>query len=157
MALRILSFFYENVSWRIAQTPDGYFHREPSSTAEWLPGLPDGLSLEIVDSTFEQFSSTDHSLQPTNLSFKLTYKLGQSNEEYFIFSSPEGDTFSVRISPATFATLQEAFPTTILPPLRIANLVVHEAIRLGFPSVEFLPGTQLYQTIHSQISESFPG
>ena len=156
MALRILSFFNENVTWRIAQTPDGYYHREPSGMPEWLAGLPSGMSLDVVESTFQQFSSTDNSLQPTSLSFKLTYRVGRSNLECFIFSSPEGDPFSVQISPATFETLQEEFPSNTLPRMRIARLVVQQAIELGLPSVELLPGTQLYKTVRLKIAESFP-
>ena len=156
MPLRIISFFNENVTWRIAKTPDGYHHREPSGMPEWLAGLPSGMSLDIVESTFQQFSSTDNSLQPTNLSFKLTYRIGQSNVECFIFSSPEGDTFSVKIPLETFETLQKSLSSHTIPHMRIARLVVHEAIRFGLPSVELLPGTPLYKTVESQLSELFP-
>lgn len=155
MGLRILSFFNENVTWRIAQTSEGFYHRESSGVPEWLPGIPSGMKLEVVESTFEQFSSTDNSLQPTNLSFKLTYRVGHSNEEWFIFSSSDDDTFSVKIPLSTFATLQEAFPSRTLPRMRIARLVLLQAIHLGLLSVELLPETPLYQTIQSQVSQSF--
>ena len=156
MSLRILSFFNENLTWRIANTPDGYYHREPSGMPEWQAGLPSGVSLDIVESTFQQFSSTDQSLQPTNLSFKLTYRIGHSNVECFIFSSSEGDTFSIKIPLETFQALQKSLSSHTIPHMRIARLVVHEAIRFGFPSVELLPGTPLYKTVESELSESFP-
>ena len=154
MSLKILSFLNEDITWRIAQTPDGYYHREPAGMPDWLAGLPSGISLEAVESTFEQFPSTDHSLQPTNLSFKLTYRVGHSSVECFIFSSSEGDTFSVKIPPTTFTSLQEAFPAYTLPRMRIARMVVQEAIRLGLPSVDLLAGTPLYKTIQAQLSQS---
>lgn len=156
MPLKILSFFNENVTWRVAHTPDGYYHRELSGLPEWLVGLPSDMSLDIVNSTFQQFSSTDHSLEPSKLSFKLTYRIGHSNVECFIFSSPEGDPFSVKISPSTFATLQDEFPSNPIPRMRIASLAVQQAIGLGLPSVELLPGTPLYETLRLQVAESFP-
>ena len=122
---------------------------------EWLSGIPSGMNLEVVESTFQQFSSTDNSLQPTNLSFKLTYRVGHSNEECFVFSSSEGDTFLVKIPPETFATLREAFPSRTFPRMRIARLVIQQAIHFGKLNVELLPGTPLYQTIQSQLSQSF--
>ena len=156
MGIQILSFFNEGVTWRIAQTSEGYYHRESSGNPEWLPGIPAGMSLDVVESTFQQFSSTDNSLQPTNISFKTTYREGHSNVEWFIFSSSEGDTFTVKIPPSTFATLQEAFPSRTLPRMRIARLVILQAIHLGLLSVELLPETPLYQTVQSQASKSFP-
>jgi hypothetical protein len=156
MPLKILSFFNEGVTWRVAQTPEGFSHRELSGMPEWLPGLPSEISLDIVESTFQQFSSKEDSLQPCNLTFKLTYRVGHSNVECFIFSSPEGDPFSVKIPLATFTTLQEALPSGAIPRMRIARLAVQHAISLGFPSVELLPGTPLYMTVLSQVSESFP-
>ena len=153
MELRILSFFNENVTWRIAQTSEGFYHREPSGMPEWQPGIPSGMDLEVVESTFQQFSSADNTIQPTNLSFKLTYRVGHSNEECFVFSSSEGDTFSVNIPPETFATLQEAFPLQTLPRMRIARLVIQEAVQLGKLNVQLLPGTPLYKTLHSQLSQ----
>ncbi len=155
MALRILSFFNEDVTWRIAQTPDGYYHRDPSQMPEWLVGIPSGMSKDIVESTFQQFPVEGTSLQPTKLSFKLTYRVGHSNVECFIFSSSEGDTFSVKLSPTTFTALQKAFPSETLPRMRIARIVVQQAIKLGFPSVDLLPGTPLYKAVRSQLSESF--
>ena len=136
MPLRILSFFNEGVTWRVAQTPDGYYHRELSSMPEWLPGLPSGVTLDVVESTFLQFSSKDHSPKPSHLSFKLTYRVGQSNVECFIFCSPEGDPFSVKIPPTTFANLQKVLPSEVIPRMRIARLAVQQAITLGLPSVD---------------------
>ena len=155
MPLRILSFVNEHLTWRIAETPDGYFHRELSGMPEWLTGLPSEISSETVENTFQQFPATDTSLQPSNLSFKLTYREGYSNVECFIFSSPDGDQFLVKIPPTTFAALEEAFPSHILPRMRIARLAIQQAMHLGSPSVELLPGTPLYETLQSQISESF--
>jgi hypothetical protein len=155
MSLRILSFVHDNVTWRVAQTPKGYYHRAHSGMPEWCAGLPAGISVDVAESTFQQFPSTDNSLQPSNLAFKLTYRVGDSNDEYFIFSSPEGDPFLVKIPPTTFATLQEVFPTHTIPRMRLARLVVQQAIHLGLPSVELFPGTPLYETIQSQLSESF--
>src|SRR5690606_32451623 len=111
MALRILSFFIEGTTWRVAQTPTGYCYRNLSNVPEWIPGIPEGIVQDIVDSTFEQFSAEDDSLKPHNVSFKLTYRVGHSNIECFIFSSPDGDLFSVKIPPVTFTALQEAFPS----------------------------------------------
>ncbi len=156
MALQILSFFNENVTWRIAKATDGYYHRESSGMPEWLAGLPAGVSLDVVNSTFQQFSTTSDSLEPKNLSFKLTYRVGHSNVECFIFSSPEGDTFPVKIPAETFVMLQEAFPSHSLPRMRIARLTVQQAIHSGLPSVELIPGTPLYSKVQSQLSESFP-
>jgi hypothetical protein len=156
MPLRILSFFNENITWRVAKTPDGYYHRQLSGTPEWLPGLPSGVPLEMVKSTFQQFPSTDDSLQPSHLSFKLTYRVGHSNVECFIFASPEGDPFLVKIPPATFAALQEAFPSIAIPRMRIARLAAQQAIHLDLPSVELLTGTPLFETVQSQLSESLP-
>ncbi len=155
MPLRILSFVNENVTWRVAQTSEGYCHREHSGMPEWLEGLPSGVSLDVAERTFQQFPSSGNSLQPSNLAFKLTYRVGHSNVDYFIFSSPDGDPFTVKIPPSTFAMLQEVFPSHILPRMRLARLVVRQAIHLGLPSVELLPGTPLYETVQSQLSESF--
>lgn len=155
MPLRILSFVNEHLTWRIAQTPDGYFHRELSGMPEWLIGLPSEISSDVVEGTFQQFPATDTSLQPTNLSFKLTYREGHSNVECFIFASSEGDQFLVKIPPTTFVALQDAFPSHTLPRMRVARLVVKQAMNLGFPSVELRPGTPLYKTLQSQLSESF--
>ncbi len=155
MSLRILSFANENATWRVAQTPDGYYHREPSGMPEWLPGLPSAIKIDVVVSTFQQFPSADSSLEPSNLSFKLTYRIGHSNMECFIFSSPEGDLFSVKIPPHTYETLQEDFPSNTVPRMRLARLVVQQAVSLGFPSVELLPETPLYTAVQSQLTESF--
>jgi hypothetical protein len=114
------------------------------------------MSLDIVKSTFQKFSSTDHSLDPSQLSFKMTYRIGHSNMECFIFSSPEGDPFSVKISPSTFATLQDEFPSNPIPRMRVARLIVQQAIGLGLPCVELIPGTPLYETLLLKIAESFP-
>ena len=110
----------------------------------------------MVKSTFQQFPSTDDSLQPSHLSFKLTYRVGHSNVECFIFASPEGDPFLVKIPPATFAALQEAFPSIAIPRMRIARLAAQQAIHLDLPSVELLTGTPLFETVQSQLSESLP-
>ena len=88
MALQIISFFNEGVTWRVAQTADGYYHRELSGMPEWRPGLPSDMTHDVVESTFQQFTSTDPSLDASHLTFKLTYKIGDSNLECFIFSSP---------------------------------------------------------------------
>jgi hypothetical protein len=155
MPLRILSFFHEGVTWRVVKTPEGYSHRNLSAMPEWLPGLPSEIAPDIVESTFQQFTSNED-FQPCDLTFKLTYRVGHSNVECFIFSSPEGDPFSVRIPLATFAALQEALPSETIPRMRIARLAVQQAIILGFPSVELLPGTPLYVTVLSQVSGSSP-
>jgi hypothetical protein len=155
MALKILSFFIEGVTWRVAQIPTGYCHRDLSNVPEWVPGIPDGVDQDIVDSTFRQFSSEDDSLQPHNLTFKLTYRVGHSNIECFIFASPDADLFSVKIPPVTFTALQETFPSQIIPRMRIARLAVQQAIIFGFPGVELLPGSQIYELVKSQLAESF--
>lgn len=156
MSLKILSFFHEGVTWRVVKTPEGYSHRNHSGMPEWLPGLPSEIALDIVESTFQQFTSNEDALQPCDLTFKLTYRVGHSNVECFIFSSAEGDPFSVKIPLATFAALQEALPSETIPRMRIARLAVQQAISLGFPSVELLPGTPLYVTVLSQVSGSSP-
>ena len=155
MSLRILSFFNEGVTWRIAQSSDGYYHRNISGMPDWLAGIPSEISLDMVESTFQQFSSQENAIQPSSLSFKLTYRVGQSNVDCFIFCSPEGDQFSVQVPPATFETLQGAFPSDPIPRMRVARLVVQEAIRLGLPDVELLPGTPLYEAVQSQVSKLF--
>ena len=155
MSLSILSFFNENVTWRIAKTPNGYFHRDPSGMPEWLTGLPMGINLDTVESTFQQFDSTEHSVQPKNLSFKLNYRVGHSNVECFVFSSPEGDTFSLNIPQDTFQELQKLPSAANMPKMRIARLAVETAIRFGYPSIELLPGTSLYQAVQSRVSDSF--
>ena len=76
--------------------------------------------------------------------------------ECFIFSSSEGDTFSVKIPLETFEALQKNLSSDTIPHMRIARLVVYEAIRFGLPSVELLPGTPLYKTVKSQLTELFP-
>ncbi len=154
MSLRILSFANENATWRVAQTPDGYYHREMTGMPEWLPGLPSAIKIDVVVSTFQQFSSTDSSLVPSNLSFKLTYRVGHSNMDCFIFSSPEGDLFSVKIPPHTYVALQEDFPSNSVPRMRLARMVIQQAVLSGYPSVELLPETPLYKTVQSQLSES---
>ena len=156
MALQILSFFNENVTWQLAQTPDGYFHRELAGPPDWHAGLPSEISLEMVKKTFQQFPSTDHSLEPSQLSFKMTYRIGHSNMECFVFSSPEGDPFSVKISPSTFATLQDEFPSNPIPRMRVARLAVQLAIVEGLPSLELLPGTPVYETLRLKVADSFP-
>ncbi len=76
--------------------------------------------------------------------------------ECFIFSSSEGDTFSVKIPLETFQALQQNLSSDTIPHMRIARLVVHEAIRFGLPSVELLTGTPLYNSVQSQLSALFP-
>ena len=154
MALKILSFFIEGVTWRVAQTPDGYCHRSLSSVPEWIPGIPSGVAQDIVDNTFQQFSSEDDSLQPHNITFKLTYRVGYSNIECFIFSSLDGDLFSVKIPPVTFTALQEALPSRTIPRMRVARTAVQQAIAIGWPGVELLPGSQIYEMVKSQLSGS---
>ncbi|GJL58785.1 MAG: hypothetical protein NPIRA03_16420 [Nitrospirales bacterium] len=154
MALRILSFFIEGVTWRVAKTPTGYCHRGRSSMPEWIPGIPSGVSQDIVESTFQQFPSDDDSLQPHNITFKLTYRVGSSNIECFIFSSPDGDLFSVRIPPATFIALQEALPSQTIPRMRVARLAMQQAIVFGVPGVELLPGNNIYESVKSQLAGS---
>jgi hypothetical protein len=154
MALRILSFFIEGVTWRVAQTPTGYCHRGLSSMPEWSPGIPSGVAQDIVDSTFQQFSSEDDSLQPQNITFKLTYREGFSNIECFIFSSPDGDLFSVKIPPVTFTALQEALPSQTIPRMRVARIAVQQAIAFGLPGIELLPGSPIYEAVKSQLSGS---
>jgi len=156
MALQILSFFNENVTWRVAQTADGYYHRKLEGPPDWHTGLPAEISLDMVKRTFYQFPSTDHSLEPSQLSFKMTYRIGHSNMECFVFSSPEGDPFSVRISPSTFATLQDEFPSNPIPRMRVARLAVQLAIGEGLPSLELLPETPLYEALRSKVTDSFP-
>jgi hypothetical protein len=157
MPLKILSFFNEGVTWRVAQTPEGYCHRELSGMPDWLPGLPSDITHEIVESTFRQFSSKEYPLDSSTLSFKLTYLIGQSNVECFIFSSPEGDPLLVKIPPTTFATLQQALsPSEAIPRMRLARLVVQQAIHLGLPSVELLPDTLLYESVQFQLKKPMP-
>ncbi len=147
MPLRILSFFNEGMTWRIAQTREGYYHREVSGLPEWLAGLPSDMTLDIVESTFQNFSPKDSPITPSTLSFKLTYQVGKSNVECFIFSSPEGDPLTVNIPRSTFAALQQAFPSEAIPRMRLARLAVDQAIHLGLPSVELLPDTPLYEAV----------
>ena len=154
MALRILSFFIDGVTWRVAQTPTGYCHRDLSSMPEWIPGIPAGVAQDIVESTFRQFASEDGSLEPHNMTFKLTYRVGHSNIECFIFASPEGDLFSVKIPPVTFSALQEALPSQTIPRMRVARAAVQQAIAFGLPGVELLPGSQIYEMVKSQLSGS---
>lgn len=154
MALRILSFFIDGVTWRVAKTPTGYCHRDRSNVPEWLSGIPAGVDAEIVDSTFQQFASEDDSLQPHQLTFKLTYRIGHSNMECFIFASPDGDLFPVKIPPGTFTAFQEAFPSQLIPRMRIARLAVQQAIIYGLPGVELLPESPIYDMIKSQLAES---
>ena len=154
MPLRILSFFNEGMTWRIAQTREGYYHREASGMPEWVAGLPSDISLDVVDSTFQQFSPEDSPITPSTLSFTLTYQVGKSNVECFIFSSPEGDPLSVNIHQATFVALQEDFPSQVIPRMRLARLAVQQAIHLGLPSVELLPGTPLYEAVQLQLKKT---
>lgn len=156
MPLKILSFFNEGTTWRVAQTREGYYHREISGMPEWLAGLPSDITLDLVESTFQQFSSKESHLTPSALSFKLTYQVGKSNVECFIFSSSEGDPLSVNIPQSTFAALKEAFPSESIPRIRLARLAVEQAIKLGLPSVELLPGTPLYDSVQSQLKNSLP-
>ncbi len=155
MGLKIISFFNEGVTWRVAQAADGYYHRELSGMPEWRPGLPSNITQDVVENTFKQLSTTDDSLHPGHLAFKLTYQVGHSNLECFIFSSPEGDPFLVKIPAKTFVSLQEAFPSEVIPRMRVARLVVDQAIQLGLPTLELLPDSPLYDTIHSQMALSF--
>jgi hypothetical protein len=154
MALRILSFFIEGITWRVAKTPTGYCHRGLSTMPEWIPGIPSGISHDIVESTFQQFPSEDDSLQPHNINFKLTYRVGSSNIECFIFSSPDGDLFAVKIPPVTFITLQEALPSQTIPRMRVARLAVQQAILSGTPEIELLPGSKIYESVKLQLSGS---
>ena len=155
MALRILSFFIEGVSWRVAQTPDGYFHRALSSLPDWVEGIPSGTTLETVENTFQQFSSQDHSTKAQNINFKMAYRDEHSDIECFIFSSPEGDLFSVKIPPTTFFTLQKSFPSETIPKMRVARFAVQKAITSGFPTTTLVPNTPLYDTVQSDLSQSF--
>ena len=155
MPLRILSFFIEGVTWRVAQTPDGYCHRALSNIPDWVAGIPSGITLDTVENMFQQFAPEDHSTQPQNINFKLTYRDAHSNMECFIFFSPEDDLFSVNIPSTTFATLQKSFPSETIPSMRVARLAVHQAIASGFPSITLVPGTPLYDTIQSHLSKSF--
>ncbi len=154
MALRILSFFIEGVTWRVAQTPTGYCHRDLSNVPEWIPGIPSGVALEMVESTFRQFADEDDSLQPHNITFKLTYRVGHSDIECFIFASPDGDLFSVKIPPGTFTSLQEALPAQVIPRMRVARIAVQEAIARGLPGIELLPGSPIYERVKSQLAGS---
>lgn len=121
---------------------------------EWIAGLPSEVALDVVESTFQQFSSKEFHLIPSRLSFKLTYQVGKTNVECFIFSSPEGDPLSVNIPQSTFAALQQAFPSEAIPRMRLARLAVQQAISLGLPSVELLPDTPLYESVQSQLKNS---
>jgi hypothetical protein len=112
------------------------------------------VAQDIVDSTFRQFASEDDSLQPHNMTFKLTYRVGHSNIECFIFASPDGDLFSVKIPPVTFTALQEALPSQTIPRMRVARLAVQQAIACGLPGIELLPGSEIYETVKSQLSVS---
>ncbi len=123
---------------------------------EWLAGLPPDITFDVVESTFQKFSSKEYPLDPSTLSFKLTYRVGQSNVECFIFSSPEGDPISVKIPPTTFAALQQAVPSESIPRMRLARLAVQQAINLGFPSVELFPDTPLYESVQSQLKKPSP-
>lgn len=156
MSFRILSFFIEGVNWRVAQTPGGYFHRGTEGMPEWKSGIPAGIASEVVESTFGQFTDGPPSLEPRNINFKLTFRIGHSDTDCFIFSSPEGDLFSVKIPQATFTALQEAFPTQSLPRMRIARMAVQQALAEGFPEIELLAGGTVYDAVKSQITSSLP-
>ncbi|MDR4494168.1 MAG: hypothetical protein AB7P17_07480 [Nitrospirales bacterium] len=156
MSLKILSFFIEGVTWRIAQTREGFFHWGPAEVPEWKAGIPTGIAKEIVESTFRQFSSDDDSLEPHRLTFKMTYRIGRSNTECFIFSSPEGDLFSVKIPPATFSALQEAFPSQALPRMRIARIAVEQALASDLPELELLPSGSIYESVTSKLKSFLP-
>jgi hypothetical protein len=151
MALRILSFFIEGVTWRVAQTPNGYCHRDCSTMPEWISGIPSGVAKDIVDSTFQQFPPEDNSLQPHEMTFKLTYRIGHSNIECFIFASPEGDLFNVRIPPATFTALQEALPSQTIPRMRVARIALQHAISFGLPGIDLLPDSQIFESVKSHL------
>ncbi|MGD9852643.1 MAG: hypothetical protein AB7T38_15405 [Nitrospirales bacterium] len=156
MSLKILSFFIEGITWRVAQTSEGFFHWGPAEVPEWKAGIPAGIAKEIVESTFRQFSSDDDSLQPHNLTFKMTYRIGRSNAECFIFSSPEGDLFSVKIPPATFVALQEAFPSHSLPRMRVARIAVEQALSSGLPELELMPVGSIYESVKSKLKSFLP-
>lgn len=156
MSLKILSFFIEGVTWRVAQTSEGFFHWGPAEVPEWKAGIPEGIDKKIVESTFRQFSSDDDSLQPHGLVFKMTYRIGRSNTECFIFSSPEGDLFSVKIPPATFAALQETFPSQTLPRMRIARIAVEQALSAGLPELELVPAGSIYEAVQSKLKAFLP-
>ena len=140
MSLRILSFFIEGVTWRVAQTSEGFFHWGPAEVPEWKAGIPAGIDKEIVESTFRQFSSDDDSLQP----------------QCFVFSSPEGDLFSVSIPPATFAALQETFSSQSLPRMRIARIAVEQALSAGLPELELLPAGSIYESVQTKLKAFLP-
>ena len=123
---------------------------------EWKAGIPAGIDKEIVESTFRQFSSDDDSLQPHGLTFKMTYRIGRSNTECFVFSSPEGDLFSVNIPPATFAALQETFPSQSLPRMRIARIAVEQALSAGLPELELLPAGTIYESVQTKLKAFLP-
>ncbi|HQU27631.1 MAG: hypothetical protein KC563_04530 [Nitrospira sp.] len=152
MSLRILSFFIEGVTWRVAQTADGFFHWGQTEVPEWKAGIPSGVTQEIVESTFRQFSTDDDTLKPNQITFKVTYRIGRSNTECFIFTSPEGDLFSVKIPPTTFTALQEAFPTHTIPKMRVARIAVEQALSSDLPEVELLPGSPLFEGVKTKLS-----
>ena len=156
MSLKILSFFIEGVTWRIARTSEGFFYWGPREVPEWKAGIPEGITKEIVESTFRQFSSDDDSLQPHCLNFKMTYRIGRSNTECFVFSSPEGDLFSIKIPPATFVALQEAFPSQSLPRMRVARIAVEQALSSGLPEMELIPSGSLYESVKSKLIAFLP-
>jgi len=151
MSLRILSFFIEGVTWRVAQTAEGFYHWGRTEVPEWKAGIPAGVTRETVENTFRQFPSNDDSLKPHHLTFKMTYRIGRSNTECFIFSSPEGDLFSVKIPQATFTALQEGFPTQALPPMRVARITVEQALSAEMPEVELLPSGPLFEVVKSKL------
>ena len=151
MALRILSFYVEGVTWRVAETLNGYSHRQPSGMPEWQSGIPEGISEDVVATTFNQFSPDDPSLSPTRITFKLTYRVGLSEIDCYLFSSSEGDLFSIKIPPATFHALHKAFPYQSFPQLRVARLAVEQAIHHGVPECELAPESIIFEQVRNQL------
>jgi hypothetical protein len=123
---------------------------------EWKSGIPSGIDPEVVESTFGQFTDGHTSLEPRTINFKLTFRIGHSDTDCFVFSSPEGDLFSVKIPQATFSALQEAFPTQSVPRMRIARMAVLRALVEGFPEIELLVGGTVYNAVKAQIASSLP-
>ncbi len=118
---------------------------------EWFPGIPDGISEEVISNTFDQFPEDDPTLLPAQVRFKLTYRVGLSEIDCYLFSSSEGDVFSVKIPPSTFNALQKAFPYQTFPRLRIARLAVEEAIAHGVPECELVPDSTIFEHVRNHL------
>ncbi len=151
MALRILSFYIEGTTWRVAETPTGFQHRQLSDSPEWLPGIPDGITHDVIANTFSQFSPEEPNLYPADVTFKLTYRIGLSETDCYLFSSSEGDLFSIKIPPDTFRVLQKALPFENLPRLRVARLAVENALALGMPECELTPDNSVFEHVRNQL------